>query len=311
MRKILKITGVSLSLLFIILLCGGLFALWKMPSAGDLGRSILQPKKSTAIEPTKVTDKQSPATLKEPDMVSDKEETVSQQNEKSNVQVLNQLMDPSQPKSQVCSQLSNIQLLPPGLKYDLETLSHHIEDALTSENQPKDPVVLAMLAPIKLFFQQPKMQLLVRSVNQAAKKDEESSLIEKADFYKQIFGAYEEMKNQQSSAEALMDRGYYLVMMVKAIQRNPSLSSDPRLLDYCQSIEKAANEGIPSNSQIEKSEFQNFLDYVQVKPSEIGYDPNYKTHLEFQKSLDGIRINGGWVDSLLKPSDKEPTSSVQ
>ena len=168
-----------------------------------------------------------------------------------------------------------------------------------------------MLAPIKLFFQQPKMQLLVRSVNQAAKKDEESSLIEKAGFYQQIFGAYEEMKNQQSSAEALMDRGYYLVMMVKAIQRNPSLSSDPRLLDYCQSIEKAANEGIPSNSQIEKSEFQNFLDYVQVKPSEIGYDPNYKTHLEFQKSLDGIRINGGWVDSLLKPSDKEPTSSVQ
>ena len=301
-RKAFKIFGVAISFIFVIVFFGGLWALWKMPSAGELGRVISKNNKATqplASAPSKALGTVSSS--EKLDMANNNNAPVaSAENKGSSTQFMGDLMDATIDKSQVCSQLLNYQMLPAHLKYDGPTLGKHLEEAMSAENNPKDPVAMAILAPLRLFFQQPKVQDLIKITSQAAEKGEKDSLLEKANFYKHVYSAFEEMKLQKGSAEALMDRGYYLIMMAKAIQKNPSLATDPRLQDYCQNIEKAANDSFPINSEIEKSEFLSFLDYSKIKPSEIGYDPNYKTQLQFEYSTEGIRIHGGWIESLLQ-----------
>ncbi len=305
MRKTIKILGYAASIIFVIVFFGGLAALWKMPSAADLGRAIsrngtagsssTKTHADSELSPKPLTPKESTQDLTAP--VSTQE---TQENKQPKTKMMVDLMDASQDKSQVCAHLINFRMLPAQLKYDGPTLGKRLEDAMSAEIHPKDPVAMAIMAPLRLFFQQPKVQKLIQEVTDAAEKGEKDSLVGKASFYKNVYSAYEEMKTQQGAAEAVMDREYYLVMMAKAIQQNPSLVSDPRLQDYCQSIEKAANDNIPVILEVEKSEFMSFLDYSKVKPSDIGYDPNYKTRLQFEYSTEGIRIHGGWIESLIQ-----------
>lgn len=305
MKKAFKILGMTASLMFVIIFFGGIIALWKMPSAADLGRVILRNNKAGA--PSSATEdsvgletEQKVESSLENEAAAPAKEAGTKASMDSKNQFMGDLMDATKEKSQVCSQLGNFQMLPAQLKYDGPTLGKHLEDAMSADDHPKDPVALAIMAPLRLFFQQPKVQDLIKVVATAAEKGEQTSLLDKANFYKNVYGAYAEMKTQKGAAEAVMDREYYLVMMAKAIQKNPSLLSDPRLQDYCQSIEKATNDNVPLSPELEKSEFMSFLDYSKIKPSDIGYDPNYKTQLQFEYSSEGIRIHGGWIESLIQ-----------
>jgi hypothetical protein len=89
-------------------------------------------------------------------------------------------------------------------------------------------------------------------------------------------------------------------MMARAVKKNPSLSSDLQMDDYCQKIETAINGNSPMDSSAEKAEFQNFLDAMRIDPKDIGYDPNYQTHLVIEQSSKGVHFHGGWLDSLFQ-----------
>ncbi len=313
--KILAWTGLAIVLVIFVL--AFVFFL-KLPSPSELGKSLVgsagksQPTStqssvqsdtqsdagSTAAE-TATADSASALTREEPVSASDANLSVKNGRD---LEALNNLMDPEQPKSQVCGQLGGVELVPDSFKYNTKAFGENFKSALLQDRSEKDPMIMAMLAPIRHFLQQPKMHELLKTVIEAAHNGQESSLKEKAGFYASLLGVYQEMKDSQKSAEVLMDRSYHLMMLARAVKKNPSLVSDSQLNEYCHKIEQAANAGALMNWPAEKAEFQSLLESLHVSPQEIGYDPKYQSHLQVEQSEKGVHFRGGWIDDMV-PQD--------
>ena len=133
---------------------------------------------------------------------------------------------------------------------------------------------------------------------QAGQNENGDSLTRKAEFYSKLYSAAREVKEQKKAIEDLMDRSYHLMMMTKVLKKNPNLSADSKLQDYCRQIEVATNRGEPVQWNEEKAEFQEFLRYARIDAADIGYNPNYKTELRFEQTEKKMVFKGGWMESL-------------
>jgi hypothetical protein len=310
MKRTLKILGWTLFTVFgLVILLAFLFFL-KLPSPAEIGQSLVRSKAPAESEPPKlvtptatVNEVQVPEAASEdaeaPWPKSVKDETNLNVKNERDLQVLTDLTDPEQPKSQVCDQLGSVDLVPDNFKYDKKTFAENFRQTLFNERQEKDPLLLGMVAPIRHFLQQPKMRELLQIITDAQKSGQDFSLTEKATFYAKLVGVYREMNQSKKTAEILMDRGYHLMMLTRALKKNPSLVSDFQVHEYCQKIEKAANQGAPFNWSAEKEEFQGLMQGLNVDLNEIDYDANYKTQLEVKQSEKGVHFQGGWIDALM------------
>ncbi len=314
MNKYLKVSLIILSSLFAVVAIAVVVFFLGLPSPAEIGRHLTKSAKPVAaahVAPApdaiakdisvSPVDSEAPVDVQSA-TAKDKDANLNVENAQD-VEALNNLMDPRQPKSQVCDQLVHANLMPDDFKYSKKTFGENFKSLLLDDQQGKDPALLELLAPIRHFLQQPKMQQVVNQIVEAAKSGQASSLVEKAGFYASLYGVYQEMLEQKPAAERLMDRGYHLMMLARAVKKNPSLVSDSGMRDYCERTEQALNAGDEMNWPAEQAEFQDLLAALHVNPQDIGYDPKYKSKIQVDQSSKGLHFHGGWMDDLMPKED--------
>jgi hypothetical protein len=313
MNKFLKVSLLILSSLFALVVVAVVVFFLGLPSPAEIGRHLTKNSKPVVAASVPVvasTAQDISASSVTPGSVAAAQETPAETKEGNlnventqDLEALNNLMDPRQPKSQICSHLIHANLIPDDFQYTKETFGENFKAVLLDEQQAKDPALIELLAPIRHFLQQPKMRQLVEQIVMAAQSGQASSLVEKAGFYASLYGVYQEMLEQKPAAERLMDRGYHLMMLARAVKKNPSLVSDSGLRDYCERTEQALNSGDEMNWSAEQTEFQNLLAALHVDPQDIGYNPKYKSKIQVEQSAKGMHFHGGWMDDLMPKSD--------
>ncbi len=173
--------------------------------------------------------------------------------------------------------------------------SKRLEDSTFDKSS--DPLMESLKPVLKYALQQPHMKDLIKEV-QEAPPSEQSSLMNKTDFYYSAYKAYQEMMANQKNMESILDRSYLTMMFGRLLEARPELASDPQVLGYCEAIEKQLNEGRNSNFGEEKKAFLDFLQQVQVDPKRIGFDSNYQTKLQVEFGKSGLHFKGGWLDEV-------------
>lgn len=314
MKRIFKIIGIGIFCTLVVVFIAAAVLFVNLPSPHEIGKALTGKGKTSGTAPS-VSAAQTHQSVNEGDgksrsepieastandnQVGDEQKSNLDAKNDQDLALIENLMDPHQEKSQVCNHLDQALMIPPGLVYSEKQLGEQFRRSLNKSVDKKDPAIQALLAPMRFFIQQPKMGDLLATVTQAARTSTSDSIMEKAEFYSKVYEAYNEMLASKTAAEELMDREYLLIMLTKAVHLKPDLLEDPKLKSYCDLIERSINSDTELNHTEEKNEFQNFLLQLGVDPKSIGYDPKYKTTLEFKKSAKGLQFHGGWIDSML------------
>lgn len=215
------------------------------------------------------------------------------------------LIDSSKPLSEVCRTLTDMNNKQMD-KLSSAEFGKRFQDSLLEKSS--DPLMASLKPVLKLTLTQPSMQTLISKV-QESQPSEHSSLMSKMDFYSSAYDAYQEMNRNKQKMEHVLDQSYLTMMLGRAIEVRPDLAHDPRILRYCEEIEKVLNEGLIADFSEEKRAFLDFLSEVEIDPKAIGFDHNYQTHLQIVFDKTGLRFNGGWIDKVFtKLSPKSPVN---
>ncbi len=307
MKKALKLIGILFLILMGFLLLAVVTVFLRLPNPSEIGRLLARGlKEKSSIAKSVSGDFTASAVSADPVVSSPSSIEETPQSSAGNLsgknpadlKALQNMMDPNKPKSQVCAHLISADLVPDSFRYDNQNFGEHIKTAILDEDPKQDPMMHAVVAPIRHFLQQPKLGALIHELTQASDEDR-NSLAKKAAFYARVYGVYQEMKEQQPVVEKLMDRSYHLMMLARAVKKNPSLIADSQLQEFCQKTEASLNVGEALDWEAESTQFQELLQTLRVSPQEIGYDPNYRTHLRVEQNTGNVRFTGGWLEQVL------------
>ncbi len=219
--------------------------------------------------------------------------------------VLRELTDTEKPISDVCNYLKYAKPKPN------QDLSKEIGPALAANatSDAKDPIVQSIKPVLRSLLTAPRTAELMKEIEEAAFKNKADSYVETVDFYRQAYAAFREMTANKAQIEGVMDRSYHLMIMAKIIEKRPDLLNDHRTTDYCRSIETALNQSQQVSFEAERKGFLEFVRYSGVDPKSIGFDPEYKTHVDFELSKQGLQMHGGWIGEMLKEKTGEKTGT--
>ncbi|MBC7742087.1 MAG: hypothetical protein H7061_07815 [Bdellovibrionaceae bacterium] len=274
----------------------------KLPSVASIGQALgkKKPVTSTAAprrpEVTARADSADPsAAVPAGDLPHAAPPATTEEQKAAKQAMLTDILSNDKPLSDFCRSLKNANA-------NSFTSNDQIDAALleSSLNEDKDPRIQALKPTFRYIMRLPKMNELLRQAEIASETGDES-LFEKADFYAKAFAAFSEIKDHKGDLEALMDRSYFYVKLNKLVAERPELFNDARVQNYCGNVELAFNQSQNVSLDRERTEFLGLLRDLNVSPDSVGYDPNYKTQIEFEMSARNISLNGNsWLNEIFK-----------
>jgi hypothetical protein len=308
-NKILK-TILALGVLFFVCVGGILaFIIYSLPSAKSIGQAVggkpttqVQIEKPETVSTNSNTENQ----IESPDQ-SAPVGTQTQKNEtQHDTQKLNSndigfLTDPNIPLSDFCQHLKNAK------NRQMTAAEFNTEFQKSFEGGDSDPRIQSMLPLMRTIFREPKMQDLIFDA-QAAVENQDENFWQKAAFYTKAALAFQALLANKSELEAVSDRSYLFFKMNSLVASRPELMNDGRIQTFCEDTENAFNTNQPVQFENEKKNFERLMAELDIQPSDIGYDSNYKTKLEFVRDDKSIQLKGGWIEELL-PQSTKPTRS--
>ena len=304
MKKFFKtFVIITFGLMALVLVTVG-FLFYKLPTAKSLSKAVVeavqQVTTSNSIEKNKevLSDNKIAA--------EDSIETLVEQDEKQiaedaemNKKVFDDLRSTEAPMSQFCASLKNSKT--GALTQD--DFFESVKNSLDTEKQ--DPRVQAAKPFFKYILRLPKMQEFLNEVENAPDTTEEQGLIDKAKFYSLAYSAFSEMKQHQADVESVLDRGYLFIGLNNLLSKKPELLNNANLQNFCNNTENLFNQSVPVDFDREKKDFLALLAEAGVTAEQIGFDPNYKTKIDFSFSKNALSMQGGWLDDLLEESEDE------
>lgn len=303
--KALKILVSIVGVLAVLFVVAVVVIFSMLPSPGQIGKAMLQP---TRIEkPSKNSETPStPAVTatvtlpKESDPVAEENRrkgTVSMNSAEGQI-IFRDLMDERKPLTEFCSLLGRPSTAARTLKP--EELGEILLDHFTKG--PSDPAMEAFMPFMRQFFRYDETRDLFKMIDEAQREGDQGFL-QKAQFYAGVAKAYAKVSGSKAEFDRIGDRTYHLLMIARIADRHPELARDRAVGDYCRQIQGALNEQKPFGDE-ERKAFQDFLSQSGVSAKEIGYDPNYRTNIEFSRKDGGLNFHGGWLDSWVETKPK-------
>lgn len=215
-----------------------------------------------------------------------------------------------QPLSEVCPSLIkadhfSMEILDP------KDFGKRFEQSMNGKTS--DPLMESIKPAFRHIFGQSSMKELFKEIESARSEVEASSIISKVGFYKKLYDVYTEMKENQQALEQIMDKSYLLLMFARAVEKKPDLKSDANVVAYCMDLENLLNESQDVDYQKTKEQFTDFLEQNSIDPKDIGFEPKYKTHLQFSYSKSNMQFSGWWFEQILsknKPQHSEPKTEL-
>lgn len=276
------------------------FILYHLPSGNQLSAAILKPGQraniaavndsmtvtSATAEPPPVTGTQPPAVAAPPAPASPTT-TVQTLNSRAG---LDDLVNPSKPLSNFCSSLKNAKTG----KMNTQEVNRAFQ--LSLDEATADPRAQALKPVFRYILRLPAFQDLIATVNAASTKQEVESLMEKAAFYSKVVAAAAAMRAHKEDFEAISDRSYLFYKLNEVVAQRPEALADERLKKFCDDTESAFNNNVPVQFDQEKKNFERLLSELNVEPSSIGYNPDYKTNFDIQLGEKNLTLKGGWLE---------------
>lgn len=304
-NKIFKII-IVLGLLFFIIIGGMLtFIMYALPSTKTIGQAV-GGQKTAQAEQIQNSDIQSGDQTEMFGPVSNDSTSadVSKSEEKNTVDQLNRdlmsdLMDADRPLSNFCISLKNAK----SGRLSSSDLSSGFVKGIDPDTA--DPRIQAMKPLLRSVFRQQTMKELILEA-EAAIQNKEENFWQKAAFYSKAAMAFRDLVANKSELEAVSDRSYLFIKINELVAKRPDLLNDDRLQKFCNDTENALNTNDPVQFEQEKKNFERILTEMNVAPTEIKYDSNYKTKLDAVYDGMSMRLEGGWLEEVFpnKPTVK-------
>lgn len=302
-KKVFKILVMAASVLVVAVVVLGIYIFNQLPSASSIGQ-VFKAKPEISQEdvvgaPLEVLSESNdieglPAdsNLAESIETSEPEENEEPDSTIKEAMVAD-LLSPQKPLSDFCSSLENAK----DGAFEQAEFGEAFNDSLNEKT--RDPRIQAVKPMLRYVMRLPKMTNMIQEAQAAVDRNDEGFL-QKAEFYSKALQAFGEMKAHKSDIESVMDRSYLLLGLNKLLAKKPDLAHDSRLQNYCGDIELSFNQGRPVDYENEKQDFLKFLDDVGTSAQEIGFDPNYKSNVNFNFSGRALTFEGGWISELVK-----------
>lgn len=311
MKKLLKILLAIIAVVIFVVLIGIIYLFHRLPSPQQLGsllntdqkrtsslklkKSNSNPQNNSEIEPL----------IRPDDSVQDfpSEERQVVSSEKQDLEEYLDFIDPTKPRAEFCSFLNQAN----GKKLDFTQLKNTEADQEKESSKIENDLRFKAVEPVfKSVVMQPKFKDLVTTVLQNAKvmKDQESlenmESVQKALFYKKIYDAYWELRQNLPVYEELMDRSYLVYKINDLIVARPDLKNDPRVIHYCEKIQSDFNLNEEVQFEHEKAAFERLMAELGVTDAQINYNKNYKTKFGVNFTKNSLIMDGGWLDEIVE-----------
>lgn len=282
-------------ILAVIVIAGLTAIILALPSPAETGKQLGFGKKT----PTVLTDTQgaqkniSPrdSTAEAPSPSATESDVAS-----ASEVVSEYLLDPSTPLLNFCNYLGNAKNRLTDT-YNGRELGEAFAKNATSDD--KDPVVESILPFIRYAVRLSEVEKLVQQVFIAAEQNDHS-FMKKAEFLSQLVRVKAQLSQETPQLEQMMDQSYLFFMLSRAARLRPELAQDQAVVRYCEDMQSAFNKNPNLDLAARRESFNEFLEENKIAPKDIGYDPNYRTDLTSEVGIDGIKIGGGWVGSLMQ-----------
>lgn len=280
---------------------GIIFLIHKLPSVSSIGQAF-HSKPSSLNNPDRSVPDEASNSAKI-SISSSEDSTASTLNQNNDSEssvdqiVLEDLTSQQKPISDFCRTLVNAK----AGQFNQKEFGEAFK--LSAESEKQDPRVQAIKPMLRYVTRLPKMTDMIAEAKAAGDRKDED-FFKKAEFYKTAFSAFGEMKEHQQDIESMMDRSYLFLALNNLVAHDFNFKNDVRIQNFCQNVELAFNQSTPVDYEKEKNDFLVFLNTVNVKPKEIGFDPDYKSKIQFNFSGRAMTFEGGWLSDLVK-SDVE------
>ncbi len=299
MKKALKITATILGILTIGFAIVAVLIIKKLPSPWEVKQAI-SPKK--AQSPVFVQQAPAKAGEPSPSLNQAKEEVPKNYEEKVDEgkariwQVLKEdFMSEQTPLSTVCNHLNNAEKSHFLRKDDSGSANEFMKSL--SENDQKDPVAESAATLFRFIFRVDGMRELFDMIEKAD-AEHDQGLFKKAEFYTKLGIAGQNIRSNKTNIDRILMKSYNLYTLSRAVGRHPELARDPATLRFCEQIEKNINLKLDFNPDEQAGELQKFLDYAKVDPKEVGYDPNYRSNVDFNFKNNSLQLTQTWIEKL-------------
>ncbi|MFZ3229481.1 MAG: hypothetical protein WA160_04700 [Pseudobdellovibrio sp.] len=302
MNKFIKtIVVVSLSLMTFVLVVVA-FIFYKLPSAHDLSSGMRQSTKKINHSEASLNNTEVKSSVDS--SVQPAESAADSGEEKASLQtkILKDLTDSDKPLSNFCASLKNAS----SEVFTTEGFAKAFEKSADSENA--DPRIQAMKPFFRYILKLPSMKQLISEVEDAKTSRTLDSVYNKARFYSLAYTAMGEMKDHHVDIESVLDRAYLLIELNNLVALRPELLNDSKVQNFCNSTETLFNQSVAVDFVNEKKDFQMLLANLEVKPSEIAFDENYKTKLDMGIKSQALVVNGGWIEDLFVSESAEESA---
>ena len=305
-NKVVKIISWIVGLLFCLLVVLGILLFLALPSPYKVKEAIFAKKQVQA---------QSRQSQKSSAPVSTRNQNTNQENtdfsnsikpthRENSIRLFRILTDETKPLSTACGSLSKKQSRQMS-QMNIQEFVKRFESML--ENDPGDTRLESIKPILKFTLIQPNIRDVITKVEHAENKSALDLMSEKSEFYYSIYDAYKEMVANKEKMEHILNQSYLTMMMGRAVEANPQLIADSRLIEYCEQVETILNTDAPIDFAAEKRGFAEFLVQAGVDPNKISFDPKYETHLEVVFNAQGLHFHGGWIDEIFSPLERELT----
>jgi len=296
-KKFFKVLTIIASIFLVIVVTLAIFVFNKLPSVSSIGQ-LIKPKtdvgvpQETGAEPEELAAPASSADSTQASAEDDSEEADEADSTIKEAMVAD-LLSPQTPLSDFCSSLKNAK----DGTFERAEFGEAFNRSLDEET--RDPRIQAVKPMLRYVMRLPKMTDMIQEAQAAIERNDEGFL-KKAEFYSKAVLAFGEMKEHKTDIESVMDRSYLFLGLNNLLAKNPDLLNDSRLQNYCGGIELSFNQGRPVDYENEKKDFLKFLDDVGSNPKDIGFDPGYKSNVDFNFSGKALTFEGGWLSDLVK-----------
>lgn len=299
-KNIGKILGISLGLTILTLGSLMLWGLAKLPSAFELKESLtpaaLQEMPPTSPRPTSSPPAEGNIPLPKK-MVTEKPSPSSSENalRLQTLQVLTEdFMDPRRPLVDTCRIMERA---PSSefLKDARHASARYFFSHLAEEN--RDPLSETAAPVFREIFRTPGMRQVLETILQS-EEHRDPSLLKKAEFYYQIYKAGSELKENVEDINRVLQQSYNLHVLMKAVAKKPELAKDPRVISFCEDLQKDLNTSALIDADAAAQEMVGLLETHGVKPAELNYDPQYRSHIDLSLANTQIQLNDSWVAQI-------------
>lgn len=167
-----------------------------------------------------------------------------------------------------------------------------LNNDIFSKKYEHDPIIGAIRYPLKKIIQDEVISSLLKDIiDSEIKKEnetEESSFLEKINFYTKAAKAAIRLKEQKKNYEILTDRAKHLQIIAMIAKIKPEMAYDSELLEDCHLLQQSVTTYENIDIKAERKKILSIIERSGLKAKDLHFDPKIFTEYKVNYSEKGL-----------------------